>query len=70
VKYYANILTPFSALVEKKIEEVKGLDVPVDMIAMALEKAGFELMDDGIKSLWAPDEKALKECFEFGKAIG
>jgi len=32
IKYYANILTPFSGLVEKKIEEVKGLDVPVSMI--------------------------------------
>ncbi len=32
IKYYANILTPFSALVEKKIDEFKGLNVPVDMI--------------------------------------
>jgi flavorubredoxin len=31
-KYYANILTPFSALVEKKINEFKSLNVPVDMI--------------------------------------
>lgn len=31
-KYYANILTPFSALVTKKINEVVGLEVPVDMI--------------------------------------
>jgi anaerobic nitric oxide reductase flavorubredoxin len=33
VKYYANILTPFSGLVAKKIEEVLALNVPVDMIA-------------------------------------
>jgi flavorubredoxin len=33
VKYYANILTPFSALVDKKIEEVLSLKVPIDLIA-------------------------------------
>ncbi len=33
IKYYANILTPFSRLVLKKIEELKGLGVPVDIIA-------------------------------------
>jgi flavorubredoxin len=32
IKYYANILTPFSKLVEKKIEEVVALNVPVNMI--------------------------------------
>jgi anaerobic nitric oxide reductase flavorubredoxin len=32
IKYYANILTPFSKLVEKKIEEVVGLNLPVDLI--------------------------------------
>jgi flavorubredoxin len=33
LKYYANILTPFSALVEKKIEEVLALNLPIDVIA-------------------------------------
>ncbi|MCX6000327.1 MAG: flavodoxin domain-containing protein [Chloroflexi bacterium] len=33
LKYYANILTPFSALVLKKIEEVLALHLKVDMIA-------------------------------------
>ncbi len=33
VKYYANILTPFSGLVKKKIKEIKELNVPIDMIA-------------------------------------
>jgi flavorubredoxin len=33
LKYYANILTPFSSLVTKKIEEVLGLNLPVSMIA-------------------------------------
>jgi flavorubredoxin len=32
IKYYANILTPFSKLVAKKIQEVVGLGLPVDMI--------------------------------------
>lgn len=32
IKYYANILTPFSMLVDNKIKEVLALNVPVDMI--------------------------------------
>jgi anaerobic nitric oxide reductase flavorubredoxin len=32
MKYYANILTPFSPLVIKKIREVLSLNLPVDMI--------------------------------------
>jgi len=32
IKYYANILNPFSHLVTKKIEEVVSLNVPVDFI--------------------------------------
>ncbi|HAS74414.1 MAG TPA: MBL fold hydrolase [Clostridiales bacterium UBA8960] len=32
IKYYANILTPFSPLVVKKIHEVLGFNVPVSMI--------------------------------------
>ena len=33
IKYYANILTPFSTLVDKKIKEVLGLNIPIDIIA-------------------------------------
>ncbi|MHA1522749.1 MAG: anaerobic nitric oxide reductase flavorubredoxin [Promethearchaeota archaeon] len=33
IKYYANILTPFSALVDKKIKEVLELKIPIDIIA-------------------------------------
>ncbi len=33
IKYYANILTPFSPLVAKKIDEVLALNLPVDIIA-------------------------------------
>ena len=32
IKYYANILTPFSAMVDRKIKEVVGLNVPLNMI--------------------------------------
>lgn len=32
IKYYANILTPFSRLVRKKIDEVLALNLPVSMI--------------------------------------
>jgi flavorubredoxin len=32
IKYYANILTPFSGLVIKKINEVLGFNLPVDLI--------------------------------------
>jgi len=33
LKYYANILTPFSSMVSKKIEEVLALNLPVHIIA-------------------------------------
>jgi len=33
IKYYANILTPFSTFVVKKIEEILSFNLPVDMIA-------------------------------------
>ncbi len=32
IKYYANILTPFSPMVIRKIKEVLGFNLPVDMI--------------------------------------
>jgi flavorubredoxin len=41
----------------------------VDMIGRGLESAGFELLDEGIKSTWNPDEESLKECIDFGIAI-
>lgn len=33
LKYYANILTPFSPLVARKIDELRKLNLPIDMIA-------------------------------------
>ena len=33
MKYYANILNPFSSFVTQKIEEIVGLNIPIDIIA-------------------------------------
>ncbi|HML46423.1 MAG TPA: MBL fold metallo-hydrolase [Clostridia bacterium] len=33
LKYYANILNPFSPLVKKKIEDIQALGLPIDIIA-------------------------------------
>ena len=33
MKYYANILNPFSPLVSKKLKEIAGFHLPIDMIA-------------------------------------
>lgn len=33
IKYYANILTPFSGILAKKLDEVISLGLPIDMIA-------------------------------------
>ena len=41
----------------------------VKMIGEGLQKAGFELINDGIKAVWNPDDEALKNCLEFGKGI-
>ena len=36
------------------------------LISAALQANGFELVDDGIKTLGGPDEKALQQCREYG----
>lgn len=33
IKYYANILAPFSSLVEKKIDEIVAMNIPIEIIA-------------------------------------
>lgn len=33
IKYYANILTPFSNILRKKLDEIISLNLPIDMIA-------------------------------------
>ena len=34
-----------------------------------LSEAGFEVVDEGIRSLWVPDAEALATCEEYGKAF-
>ncbi|MDD7794189.1 anaerobic nitric oxide reductase flavorubredoxin [Clostridium sp. 'White wine YQ'] len=41
----------------------------VKIITEELTKAGFEMINDGIKELWNPDEEAMDRCKEFGKII-
>jgi len=41
----------------------------VKMITEGLKTAGFEVVNDGIKALWNPDEKSLAECISFGKGF-
>lgn len=40
------------------------------LLTEELQKGGFEIMDDGIRLLWTPDEEALGQCVEMGKRIG
>jgi flavorubredoxin len=51
LKYYANILTPFSALVEKKIKDVLSLNLPVDIICTS----------HGV--IWRKDPKHIIETY-------
>ncbi len=37
------------------------------MIGEGLKKSGFEVVDDGLKVLWNPDEEAIARCVAYGK---
>ncbi len=39
----------------------------VKVINEELKDAGFEVIDDGLRALWNPDEQALQQCGEFGQ---
>ena len=41
----------------------------VKMINEGLQKAGFELINDGIKAQWSPDDRTVGQCLDFGKEI-
>ncbi|KPU44007.1 anaerobic nitric oxide reductase flavorubredoxin [Oxobacter pfennigii] len=41
----------------------------VGHISKALADSGFRVLDDGIKTLWVPDEAALSQCEAYGKTI-
>ena len=36
------------------------------LITAALQGAGFEVLNDGTKNLWVPDDEALAKCREYG----
>jgi flavorubredoxin len=39
----------------------------VTMISESLKSAGFDLIDDGIRALWNPNEEDIAKCIEYGK---
>ncbi|MCI9177789.1 MAG: anaerobic nitric oxide reductase flavorubredoxin [Clostridia bacterium] len=41
----------------------------VNQIIQSLKEAGFEIVNDGIKQMWTPDEPMEKECIKFGQEI-
>ena len=41
----------------------------VKTIREQLAAAGFEVVDEGIRSLWNPDKDALSACHDYGKAL-
>lgn len=40
------------------------------IINEGLHEAGFELIGDGIKAMWNPDDASIEECIEFGRKLG
>jgi len=42
----------------------------VKLINTELTKAGFELVNEGLKLTWNPDETQREEAIEFGRNIG
>jgi flavorubredoxin len=72
------ILAPLSGM----LHEIKGLAFKnkkvavfgtygwsgesVDVLNTFVRDAGFEVVQDGLKKLWSPDEANLKDCEEFG----
>jgi flavorubredoxin len=39
------------------------------IISESLAKSGFEVVDDGFRAMWNPDEAALAAAYEYGKAF-
>lgn len=38
----------------------------VKLITEGLAKAGFNMVNDGLKYMWVPDEEGIKACYNFG----
>ena len=41
----------------------------VPLLSEHLKRAGFSIVDDGLKALWNPDEESLQACFDWGKKM-
>lgn len=41
----------------------------INLINEELVKAGFEVIDEGVKITWNPDQEAIQKCSELGKNI-
>lgn len=41
----------------------------VKLIQEELKKAGFEIINEGIKMMWTPDEEGTAKCIEFGENL-
>jgi flavorubredoxin len=41
----------------------------VKILSESLEKAGFQVVDEGLKALWNPDDESIGRCVEFGKKL-
>jgi flavorubredoxin len=41
----------------------------VQVINEHLKKAGFSVVDDGLKLLWNPDDTSRKNCFAYGQNL-
>lgn len=39
----------------------------IKMISEHLSEAGFDVVDEGLRTLWNPDKDAVTQCREFGK---
>jgi len=40
------------------------------LISGELEHGGFELLNEGLKVTWNPDDESFIKCQEFGQSIG
>jgi flavorubredoxin len=41
----------------------------IKIISASLETAGFQVVNEGMRLLWNPDEDGIRQCFEFGKKL-
>jgi anaerobic nitric oxide reductase flavorubredoxin len=41
----------------------------VPLLNEHLKKAGFSVVDDGLKTLWNPDESSRNACVEYGRSF-